>query len=72
MEGGGKGVKVVVEEQFTVHQVAERLHCTDKTVYKYIREGTLKAKTGVRPYLISASSLQSFLDSVDDQEDESA
>jgi excisionase family DNA binding protein len=61
---------VVVEEQFTVRQVAEQLHCTEKTVYSYIKKGLLKAKTGVRPYLISASSLQAFLDSLDQEEDE--
>ena len=60
----------VVEQQFTVRQVAEKLHCTEKTVYKYIREGLLKAKTGVRPYLISASALQTFLDSLDQEEEE--
>ena len=57
-----------VEEHFTVHQVAEQLHCTEKTVYKYIKHGMLKAKTGVRPYLISASNLQAFLDSLDQEE----
>lgn len=70
MEGGGKGVQTGVEEQFTVRQAAAQLHCTDKTIYKYIREGRLKAKKGVRPILISSSSLQSFLDSLDQEDDD--
>lgn len=62
-------MRTEVEEQFTVRQVASQLHCTDKTVYRYIKDGLLRAKTGVRPYLISATSLQAFLDSLDQEDD---
>lgn len=52
------------ERHYTVREVAQHLHCTEKTVRRYIKEGSLSAKTSVRPNLVSASDLQRFLDSL--------
>lgn len=53
-----------MEDHFTCQQAADKLHCSEQTVWRYIRAGRLKAKTGKKPYLISESALQAFLDSI--------
>lgn len=48
------------ENYLTVAEVAELLHTSTKTVYKYIKEGQLIAVKYGRSYVIEAADLEAF------------
>ena len=52
----------MVEKFLYVHKVAKRLSCSNRHVYKLIRDGELKAiRLGTRALRITESSLESFV-----------
>lgn len=53
-----------VEDQFTIEDVAKRLHKDYSTVHRWIKKGKITPviKLGRRSVLIPASSLNRFLD----------
>lgn len=46
---------------YTLNQVAEILHKTQRTLYNYLNAGTLKAKKIGKSWLVSEESLKEFL-----------
>lgn len=54
-------MKITLEESYTVPEVAKRLECWPRSVYRYIKEGKLKAhKVGGR-WQVWEKDLTSFL-----------
>ena len=45
---------------FTVHEAATMLSISEKTVYRLIKRGELKAPTAIRTKLITAASIELF------------
>ena len=45
---------------FTVHEAATMLSISEKTVYRLIKRGELKAPTAIRTKLITAASIEVF------------
>lgn len=67
-DGRGWTQDVEPEKHYTIKEAAEVARCSDKSIRRYIKAGLLKAKTGKVPYLIAASDLQAFLDSLGEGE----
>lgn len=55
---------------YTVHEVAEILHCSTKTVYRIIKAGELKAKRRGRVTLITGFAILAYLDKLPDADGE--
>jgi excisionase family DNA binding protein len=53
---------------YTVPEAAALLRCSARTIYRYIRDGTLEGKKGPVQMLIPGPSLQAFIDSFPDVE----
>ena len=45
---------------FTVHEAASMLSMSEKTVYRLIKRGDLRASTAIRTKLITAASIELF------------
>lgn len=50
-------------EFYTVAEAAGLLRCSARTIYRYVKDGTLEGKKGPVQMLIPRGSLQAFIDS---------
>lgn len=51
-----------IEKYYTVNEVCDILHKSNRTIYAYIRSGQLKAvKPGRKGFLVSESALTEFI-----------
>jgi excisionase family DNA binding protein len=65
--GGVRTVQLPDDRPFyTVTEAAEVVRCSERTIYRYIRDGTIDAKQGPTQKLIARDSLQGFIDTFPD------
>lgn len=57
---------IVPDAIYTVHQTAEILHCSGRSVYRYIESHQLQAKKRGKTTLIRGRDLLAFFDSLED------
>lgn len=51
---------------YTVAEAAGVVKCSERTIYRYIKDGVIEAKQGPTQKLIARDSLQGFIDTFPD------
>lgn len=55
-------------EVFTIEECAEILKVTKRTIYKYVKEGTLRASKVGRDWRVTDTAIRAFLESLEQKE----